>query len=535
MAWTNLMVVPEGVARICCSSVRTIAGEAGEPLRLDEHDADAIWNSAHMRTVRRAMIAGERVADCESCSAAEAANGASMRTLQNQLHFGDDAAAMQRTMQEIVQADYRAASLPVTLHLTVSNLCNLTCRMCFAGYSSQIAQHPVLNRWAPGPPGHVDPPTPVRLVTRRIGPRPTLGVRTAGFEPVGPDGAYRCGDAASLDLPIAWFEKPMMLHVAIAGVVPARKLRLHANGRVLFDGAIDAGGMQLDLDISWLPDDPTLAVQLDGVGVPVRAIDLRLVVADSATRNAGKPGQRPSANHSAAVEALLANPELGHVNFTGGEPMLMPEVAEAIDYLIADGRAPTVSISLATNGTRIDVELIEKLKRFRTMTLFVSIDGVGRLFDYIRPPARWERVAANVRELTRLMAPDRIVLHPTVQAYNLLDLVEICRFADSLGLGIELLDILQWPRRLMIQVMPRRARERALERIRRYRERECRPANFRPVDDLMVNIERTLDEWHPELLPEFRRFTEELDQVHGQRFRDACPELEAFLAAAAEA
>jgi hypothetical protein len=133
------------------------------------------------------------------------------------------------------------------------------------------------------------------------------------------------------------------------------------------------------------------------------------------------------------------------------------------------------------------------------------------------------------------MAPDRIVLHPTVQAYNLLDLVEICRFADSLGLGIELLDILQWPRRLMIQVMPRRARERALERIRRYRERECRPANFRPVDDLMVNIERTLDEWHPELLPEFRRFTEELDQVHGQRFRDACPELEAFLAAAAEA
>jgi MoaA/NifB/PqqE/SkfB family radical SAM enzyme len=303
----------------------------------------------------------------------------------------------------------------------------------------------------------------------------------------------------------------------------------------LFDGAIDAGGMQLDLDISWLPDDPTLAIRLDGVGVPVRSVDLRLVVADSATRDAGKPGQRPSANHTATLETLLANPALVQIAFTGGEPMLMPEVEEVVDYLIADGRAPTMSIALATNGTRVDVALIEKMKRFREVMLYVSIDGVGPLFDYIRPPARWERVSANVRELARLLEPGWIILHPTVQAYNLLNVVDICRFADSLGLEIELLDILQSPRRLMIQVMPRPARERALERIRRYRASECRPSNFRPVDDLIVNIERTLDTWHPELLPEFWRFTEELDQIHGHRFRDACPELHGFMAEAISA
>jgi hypothetical protein len=322
-------------------------------------------------------------------------------------------------------------------------------------------------------------------------------------------------------------------------MTPARALRIEVDGRTLYDGTVGGSAgttSQLDLDISWLPDDPQLTVGLDSAGgIALGAIDLTLVLADDATRAAGKPGERPSANHNPAVEALLANPELGHVNFTGGEPMLMPEVAEAIDYLIADGRAPRMSMSLATNATKIDWAIIDKMKRFRDATLFVSIDGVGPLFEYIRVPARWERVAANLKALTERFDPARIYLHPTVQAYNVLDVVEICRCADRLGVNIELLDILVWPRRLMIQVMPREARRRALARLRDYRARECRPVNFRPVDDLIGNLERTLGEHHPELMPEFLRFTAELDAVHGHDFRAACPELSELIEAEAAA
>src|SRR5215831_815613 len=131
----------------------------------------------------------------------------------------------------------------------------------------------------------------------------------------------------------------MLLRLAVAPMASPRALRVQVDERTLFDGTVGAAA-QLDLDISWLPDRPELTIALDGAGgIALSALDLTMVVADDATRAAGKPGERPSANHNPAIEALLANPALGHVNFTGGEPMLMPEVAEAIDYLIADGRA----------------------------------------------------------------------------------------------------------------------------------------------------------------------------------------------------
>jgi hypothetical protein len=74
LAWTNLMTMPEGVAKVCCWSNGLIEDHAG-PMRLAEHDAEAIWNGASMREMRRAMAAGEPVAACRSCYDAEAASG----------------------------------------------------------------------------------------------------------------------------------------------------------------------------------------------------------------------------------------------------------------------------------------------------------------------------------------------------------------------------------------------------------------------------------------------------------------------------
>jgi MoaA/NifB/PqqE/SkfB family radical SAM enzyme len=521
------MIDPEGVAKVCCVADRLIA-DANGPLDVAAHTADAIWNSAHMRDLRRAMTAGERAADCTRCYTAEAANGTSLRTQENRARFGDDPGGLTAHAAASACAGHRQDGLPSALNLAVGNLCNLTCRMCSGRYSSRIAQHPVLSRWAPD---LARPTVPARSTVRRIGPRPALGVRATGVGPVDADGIAWTAPGARLELPVAWFEKPMLLGLAIAPGERPRAAQIRVNRRQLFDGVMGAGDQQLDLDISWLPDDPQLEIALDSAaGLPLRAIDLRLIGADSATRAAGKPAEQPSANHTPAIEALLANPGLEQVTFSGGEPTLMPEVAEAIDYLIADGRAGAITISLVTNGTRLDRALIDKLKRFRAARVVVSVDGVGPLFDYIRVPARWDRVAANLRALAQHLGPAHIFLQPTVQAYNLLDLVAICRFADSLAVGIELLDILVWPERLTVQVMPPAARHRALDRLRRYRTAECRPVNHAAIDALIVHLERTMGDHRPDLLPEFLRFTEALDQVHGQRFQDACPELHAVLA-----
>jgi MoaA/NifB/PqqE/SkfB family radical SAM enzyme len=528
LAWTNLMTMPEGVAKVCCWANGLIEDDHG-PMRLADHDAEAIWNGAAMREMRRAMLAGEPVAACRSCYEAEAASGNSLRTECLRLDIGGDEAERARLAADSAADGHRVATLPTTLHLNVSNLCNLTCRMCNSSYSSQIAQDPVLARLAP--PLFDLPPSraPARTHARTIGPGAALGVTAAGLAA---DGAL--AGRATLALPVAWFEKPMMLHVELATAVPDAILTLGVNGRSLLEQPVALLGRRIDVDISWLEDAEDLTVELaarDGV-LGIGWVGLTMLRAPEAVRQAGKVGQRPSANHLPSVAAMIANPDLVQISFTGGEPMLMPEVGEVIDYLVDAGRAPHLGVMMATNATRLDAAMLDQLQGFKALRLYVSLDGVGPVYDYIRPPARWARVEANVRALAARFGRPRVGIQPTVQAYNLLEITDVFRFADALDLELALLAILVGPLQLAIQVMPPAIRAEALARIRRYRAAECRPENHHAVDNLVGNLETTMGDFRAHLLPEFMRFTNQLDRRHGQSFRHVHAELVARLEAA---
>jgi len=72
--WTHTYLSPQTERRLCCASrepaqnfeqyIDTATG-TGEyhPLTLDEH-----WNSDHMKSVRRRMMAGETLPECEVCN-----------------------------------------------------------------------------------------------------------------------------------------------------------------------------------------------------------------------------------------------------------------------------------------------------------------------------------------------------------------------------------------------------------------------------------------------------------------------------------
>ena len=72
--WTHTYLSPQTERRLCCASrepaqnfrqyIDTAAGSGRYiPVTLDEH-----WNSEHMRSVRRRMMAGETLPECEVCN-----------------------------------------------------------------------------------------------------------------------------------------------------------------------------------------------------------------------------------------------------------------------------------------------------------------------------------------------------------------------------------------------------------------------------------------------------------------------------------
>jgi len=149
--WTHTYLSPQTERRMCCASrepaqsfeqyIDTSAGTGQyTPLTLDEH-----WNSDHMRGVRRRMMAGETLPECDVCNS-KLLNTDVYRSYFNRM-FG-------HRYDEIwtsTTADGTTTMKPISWDYRFSNLCNFKCRMCgdmlSSSWESEQRQHNMIN-WA---------------------------------------------------------------------------------------------------------------------------------------------------------------------------------------------------------------------------------------------------------------------------------------------------------------------------------------------------------------------------------------------------
>jgi hypothetical protein len=111
-----------------------------QPLTLEEH-----WNSDHMKSVRRRMMAGEELPECAVCND-KLLNTDVYRSYFNQLFVHKYDEAMQQT-----DAEGSTTMKPVSWDYRFSNLCNFKCRMCgdmlSSSWESEQRQHSMID-WA---------------------------------------------------------------------------------------------------------------------------------------------------------------------------------------------------------------------------------------------------------------------------------------------------------------------------------------------------------------------------------------------------
>ena len=128
--WTHTYLSPQTERRMCCASrepaqnfeqyIDTKAGTGRyTPITLDEH-----WNSDHMRSVRRRMMAGETLPECDVCNS-KLLNTDVYRSYFNRMFDHKYAEAMLATDT----TGYTTVK-PVSWDYRFSNLCNFKCRMC---------------------------------------------------------------------------------------------------------------------------------------------------------------------------------------------------------------------------------------------------------------------------------------------------------------------------------------------------------------------------------------------------------------------
>ena len=149
--WVHTYLSPQTERRLCCASrepaqnfeqyIDTKSGTGRYiPLTLEQH-----WNSEHMRSVRRRMMAGETLPECEVC------NDKLLNTSVYRDYFTH---LFQHKIPRIfaeTTPEGRTSMEPVSWDYRFSNLCNFKCRMCgdmlSSSWETEEKTHQMVN-WA---------------------------------------------------------------------------------------------------------------------------------------------------------------------------------------------------------------------------------------------------------------------------------------------------------------------------------------------------------------------------------------------------
>jgi MoaA/NifB/PqqE/SkfB family radical SAM enzyme len=137
------------------------------------------------------------------------------------------------------------------------------------------------------------------------------------------------------------------------------------------------------------------------------------------------------------IKAAAEAAELLHI--TGGEPTINPEFFDLLGHLIKSGKSKEITLDVTTNATKIHPRFFEVAKQFKELWLTISMDGVGKTYEYVRYPANFETVYGNIlryqKFVKELGGNSRLVFNFVLQLWNLHNAIETVKTLSPLAVN----------------------------------------------------------------------------------------------------
>ena len=174
--------------------------------------------------------------------------------------------------------------------------------------------------------------------------------------------------------------------------------------------------------------------------------------------------------------------------FTGGEPTLIKENWQLIDYLKQKGYSKNIHLIFNLNCTHVPDKLIDTFETFSTVNIAFSVDGYKGVQEYIRHPSQWEEIERNIVKILKSRKGNtQFHFSPVVQVYNIFDLPRLLRWIDELQINYGKIDnsmiMCTKPEFLDIAILPKNIKKEALK-IEEYEQ------SYRGSDKFLVGVSR---------------------------------------------
>lgn len=135
---------------------------------------------------------------------------------------------------------------------------------------------------------------------------------------------------------------------------------------------------------------------------------------------------------------IEAVPNLHTVSFIGGEFFLAKRATEILALI----RKKKLAVRLVTNATVILPQHMEHLAAIQDLELQISLDSVGLAYEFMRYPASWSTVDANIKLIKKTLPQARLNFNFVVQPMNLSYLIDSMLYANSVRIPLRTTNLL---------------------------------------------------------------------------------------------
>jgi len=404
LPWINISTDTNGDVRLCCVSSEFLQKDDGSRFNLGQDNLQDILNSRHFKQVRQDMSQGKPVQGCERCYHDESFGGKSNR-IWHTMHFIKNPNIKAKVNRSMLTDN--SVNTVEYFDIRFGNLCNLACRSCYPGASSQLNREVI-------------------------------------------------------------------------------KLRDHTNISKFHLAHVNENNAWNETAVFR----ENLLSQLDNI--------------DSYYMNGGEP--------------TIINSNLGIL-----QTMIDQSVSE------------NITVSLNSNMTNGKKEFYDLLPKFKVVRFMASIDGVGRMQEYLRYPSDWNQIDKNFKKLLSLGLKNlKIQVTPVVSKINLQFLTELLEYFDqvrsqySIPMDINPI-VLHQPALLDVQFLPLDYKTQCWNKIQKYIDSAHWKFGLQFLNAIEILKNKCLVEVpYIDNLRDFFEYNDILDANRGQKLSDINHELDGF-------
>ena len=164
-------------------------------------------------------------------------------------------------------------------------------------------------------------------------------------------------------------------------------------------------------------------------------------------------------------------PDIKYFEFTGGEPWMIQEHFELLQYAVDQGYSKNIDIHYNTNATQDPTqEQFNLWDKFGRTDIAFSIDNIGDRFEYERYGAKWDQANAIVDKIHRFRTFRNgnitTQLCFTINIQNVYYLDELLAWAETKRFGDIYFNMMHSPEYMNIQNMTPTAQELVLNKLK---------------------------------------------------------------------